>query len=160
MHPGCVSMLMCFMWAVIFQSCRDYLSRQGTNAESVWTQIISRVQQVKRHTSFIRIWWSHAGQGFISPVILSFQFYRVSSVCVFHPPPTVSEISSLPESVPPSASLNMPIQSYQPQTDAPLGTDPFKVISVLFAHCFDSVLQIFMIFSWVPTGMLLLRDCV
>ncbi|KAL1263707.1 hypothetical protein QQF64_006446, partial [Cirrhinus molitorella] len=27
------------------KSCRDYLSRQGTNAESVWTQIISRVHQ-------------------------------------------------------------------------------------------------------------------
>ncbi|XP_016309288.1 protein very KIND-like, partial [Sinocyclocheilus anshuiensis] len=27
------------------KSCRDYLSRQGTNAESVWMQIISRVHQ-------------------------------------------------------------------------------------------------------------------
>ncbi|XP_043110717.1 kinase non-catalytic C-lobe domain-containing protein 1 [Puntigrus tetrazona] len=27
------------------KACREYLSRQGTNAESVWTQIISRVHQ-------------------------------------------------------------------------------------------------------------------
>lgn len=30
----------------LLQSCRDYLSRQGTNAETVWNNLISRVHPV------------------------------------------------------------------------------------------------------------------
>lgn len=31
---------------VLFQSCRDYLSHQGANAETVWKNLISRVHPV------------------------------------------------------------------------------------------------------------------
>lgn len=31
---------------VLLQSCRDYLSHQGTNAETVWKNLISRVHPV------------------------------------------------------------------------------------------------------------------
>lgn len=30
----------------LFQSCRDYLSRQGTNAETVWKKLVRRVHPV------------------------------------------------------------------------------------------------------------------
>ncbi|XP_030628134.1 kinase non-catalytic C-lobe domain-containing protein 1 [Chanos chanos] len=51
------------------KSCRDYLSRQGTNAEAVWTQLINRVHKflnmvVTLYQGFLPL----AGEGKLAPV--------------------------------------------------------------------------------------------
>jgi hypothetical protein len=42
-------MFMCFIMFLLLQSCCDYLSCQGKNAETVWMKLINRVHPVPLH---------------------------------------------------------------------------------------------------------------